>query len=281
MAVNYATKYASAVDERFRLSALTTPAVNDSYDWTGAKTVQVYTIPTVAMSDYSRTGTARYGTPSELDNTLQELTLAKDRGFAFIIDRGNYNDMAMTNAAGEALQRQVEEVVIPEIDTYRLSKMATGAGTTKTETVSSSNAYDLFLEACGTLSDNKVPLEGRVAFVAPAFYKAIKQDGSFVKGSDMAHEMLSHGVVGMVDGVSLIQVPTSYMPEDTTLIMAHPLCTTAPVKLADYKIHDNPPGINGWLIEGRVYYDAFVLSSKKKGIYIVKNAAVTPDPGQS
>ena len=41
MAVNYATKYASAVDERFRLSALTTPAVNDSYDWTGAKTVQV------------------------------------------------------------------------------------------------------------------------------------------------------------------------------------------------------------------------------------------------
>jgi hypothetical protein len=42
--------------------------------------------------------------------------------------------------------------------------------------------------------------------------------------------------------------------------------------LSEYKIHDNPPGINGWLVEGRVYYDAFVLENKKSAIYVFKTA---------
>ena len=48
---------------------------------------------------------------------------------------------------------------------------------------------------------------------------------------------------------------------------------TSPVKLADYKIHENPQGINGWLVEGRIYYDAFVLNNKKAAIYLSKQAA--------
>ena len=41
----------------------------------------------------------------------------------------------------------------------------------------------------------------------------------------------------------------------------------APVKLEDYKIHEDPPGISGSLVEGRVCYDAFILENKKKAIY--------------
>ena len=42
----------------------------------------------------------------------------------------------------------------------------------------------------------------------------------------------------------------------------------SPVKLAEYNTHDNPPGISGWLVEGRVYFDAFFLNNKKKAIAI-------------
>jgi len=35
-----------------------------------------------------------------------------------------------------------------------------------------------------------------------------------------------------------------------------------------YKQHENPQGINGWLVEGRIYYDAFVLKNKKTAIYV-------------
>lgn len=38
-----------------------------------------------------------------------------------------------------------------------------------------------------------------------------------------------------------------------------------------YKTHDNPPGINGALVEGRICYDAFVLENKAKAIYYQEN----------
>ena len=47
----------------------------------------------------------------------------------------------------------------------------------------------------------------------------------------------------------------------------HPSATVAPTKLEDYKVHEDPPGISGALVEGRINYDAFVLDNKAKGIY--------------
>ena len=48
MSVNYASKYATAVDERFSTGSLTNGLVNSEYDWIGVSTVNVYSIPTSA-----------------------------------------------------------------------------------------------------------------------------------------------------------------------------------------------------------------------------------------
>ena len=56
MAINYASKYAQKIDEKFSREALTDGAVNKDYDFVGVKTVNVYSIPTATMNDYSRTG---------------------------------------------------------------------------------------------------------------------------------------------------------------------------------------------------------------------------------
>ena len=129
MAVNYAEKYSPNVDERFKLGSLTAGIVNNDYDWIGVSTVKVYSIPTVAMNDYSLTGQSRYGTPTELGNEEQEMTISKDRSFTFTIDRKSYDDTMMTMEAGRALRRQIDEVVIPEVDTYRIGKLVSGADT--------------------------------------------------------------------------------------------------------------------------------------------------------
>ena len=123
------------------------------------------------------------------------------------------------------------------------------------------------------LTDEKAPLGNRIAYVAASYFKLLKQDESFIKASDLAQNMLVKGQVGMVDGIPIIVVPASYMPAKTAFIITNPIACCAPVKLADYKIHDNPPGINGWLVEGRVRYDAFVLENKKGAIYVHKTAA--------
>ena len=277
MAINYASKYAQKIDERFARESLTDAAVNNDYDFVGAKTVNVYSIPTAAMNDYSRTGTSRYGTPAELDNTVQELTLSQDRSFTFTIDRGNYDDTQMANAAGLALQRQIREVIIPEIDKYRFKKICESVTSPATGAVTKSNAHELFLDGTTALIDNEVPIQGCTAFVSSAFFRNIKQDPSFVRNGDVSQEMLTKGQVGVIDGIPVVVVPKSYFPENVEFIITNQAAVTSPVKLSEYKIHDNPPGINGWLVEGRVYYDAFVLNSKKNAIYVHKSAASDGD----
>jgi len=273
MAINYADKYASQIDERFTREALSGGAVNNDYDFVGAKTVNVYSVPTSQMNDYQRSGSSRYGEPEELGNTVQEMTMSRDRAFTFSIDKGNYTDTQMVNEAGKALQRQLNEVTIPEIDTYRFSVICANAGTVATGDITKENAYDAFLTATMTLIDKKVPTAGAVAYVSSGFYKNIKEDSSFIKSGDMSQDMLIKGQVGMIDGIPVIVVPKSYLPENVELIITNSAATTSPVKLSEYKIHDNPPGINGWLVEGRVYYDAFVLNNKKDAIYVHKTAA--------
>lgn len=266
MAINYASKYAQKIDEKFSREALTEQAVNKDYDFVGVKTVNVYSIPTAPMNDYSRTGENRYGTPEELQNTVQEMTLSMDRSFTFSIDRGNHDDTQMSSAAGAALQRQLREVVIPEIDKYRLAAMAENVSATGE--ITSDNAYDAFLDGASAMINAMVPTDECVAFVSSNFYKCIKTDASFVRSGDASQNMLIKGQVGMVDGIRIVAVPDSLMPENVNFIIAAKSATVSPVKLSEYKIHDNPPGINGWLVEGRVYYDAFILNNKQTGIYV-------------
>lgn len=276
MAVNLASKYSKKVDERFALLSVTENiGLNDDYDWAGVKTITVYNIDTAPMNDYTRSGTNRYGIPAELGDTKTDYTLSKDRGFTFTIDRGNATEQLMAKSAGKALARQIKEEVVPEIDIYRLatwSAVAADNGHTDTEAVTKTNAYSLFLNGQEALDEDKVPQTGRICYVTPKFYNLLKQDESFIKAGDLSQKMLINGQVGEVDGVKIIKVPSSYLPANVAFLLLHPKCSVSPKKLEDYKIHDNPPGLNGWLVEGREIYDCFVLTAKKDAIYVHKTA---------
>lgn len=274
MAVNYAQKFDQKVDERFAREALSNAVVNQDFDFTGVDTVKVYSIPTTQMNDYQTSGASRYGTPEELGNTVQTMVLTKDRSFTFTIDKRSAQDTNGVMEAGKALARQLNEVVIPEIDKYRFAKICASADPTHiaTAAITKENAYESVLDAQVKLTDAFVPTTGRVLHVSPNFYKLIKLDPSFIKSSDLAQDMLIKGQVGQIDGLPVVLTPTSYLPTNVEFFVTHSMATTSPVKLADYKIHDNPPGINGQLVEGRIRYDAFVLDNKKKCIYVHKNA---------
>lgn len=276
MAINYAEKYSAKVDEAFALESKTNGAVNNDYDFAGVNVVNVYSIPTQPLEDYNMdaVGGSRYGVPDELGDTKQTLTLTQDRSFTFTIDRKNLDDTMGTKAAGEALARQIREQVIPELDTYTLAKMATGAGkTTYDETITKSTAYEKFLAGQEALGDAKVPLTGRIAYVSYGMYNFLKQDAAFIKQGDAAQAITVNGQVGVVDGTAIVPVPKSYLPTGVNFIITHPVAVVRPIKLEDYKIHDNPPGISGFLVEGRIRYDAFVLNNKKNAIYVSTSAS--------
>ena len=147
MAINLAEKYSTKVQERFALASKTDKYVGKDYDFVGVKTIKIWSVDTVAMTDYTRNGTTRFGELTELGDTVQELTLTKDRAFTFSIDAGNAAEQFNIKQANAALKRQIDEVITPEIDKYRLQAWASGKGLTDPSSI---------LTATGTLAKNTV-----------------------------------------------------------------------------------------------------------------------------
>jgi N4-gp56 family major capsid protein len=276
MAVNLAKKYSPKVSERFKLLSLTDAGVNQDYEWKGEQTVAIYSFPTVALGNYDRTAAAnRFGTPAELQDTVQEMTVSQDKAFTFVVDKGNSIQSGGARNANKAMSRQVDEVIIPAVDTYRLATMATAAvaaGGTAVAVITASNAYSEFLKVTEYFGDNKVPMTNRIAWVKPSFYKFLKLDPSFIKNSDLGQQILIKGQVGEVDGIKIVMTPTSYFPAATEFIVAHKSVVTAPEVLRTMRILNDAQGYDGAVVEGRIIYDAFVQTSKNKGVYVAKNA---------
>ena len=281
MAVNFAEKYAGVVDERFKLGSLTSAIINNNFDWLGVKTVKVFTRNLATLGDYQTTGSNRYGTPDELGNTEQEMTITQDKAFTYTIDAASEQDTNGTMEAAASLAENIDNLVIPAMDAYRLSVLVAKAPTsgtytkkshTITKAVTSANAYEEFLACQEVLDDDKAPQGGRIAVVTPAYLNKIKLDDHYTKPSDSAQNIAMNGFAGDIDGVPVIKVPTSYMPANVDFIITNPIACPAPVKLQEFKINYNAPGISGALVEARVRYDAFVLEKKADAIAVHKSA---------
>lgn len=274
MAIDLTTKFLPYVDEVFTNESKRSLLTNSDFEWTGAHSVKVYKITTSQMNDYDRAGTgsgatgSRYGAVASLGATTEEMTLKKDRSFTFAIDKLDNDETAQQLAAASALARQQREVVIPEVDKYVYGVICTGAGNKPAATsLTAENIYTEILKASQALDDAEVPETSRVLLVTPATYLLMKQCKDITMETEMGTDMRLKGVVSNLDGASVVKVPASRLPENFGFLLAHPSATVAPVKLDEYKIHQDPPGISGSLVEGRICYDAFVLENKKKALY--------------
>ena len=274
MAIDLTTKFVPYTDEIFKNESKRSLLTNSDFEWTGAHSVKVYKITTSQMNDYDRDGTgsgatgSRYGAVASLGATTEEMTLKKDRSFTFAIDKLDNDETAQQLAAASALARQQREVVIPEVDKYVYGVICTGAGNKPAATsLTAENIYTEILKASQALDDAEVPETARVLLVTPATYLLMKQCKDITMETEMGTDMRLKGVVSNLDGASVVKVPASRLPENFGFLLAHPSATVAPVKLDEYKIHQDPPGISGSLVEGRICYDAFVLENKKKALY--------------
>jgi hypothetical protein len=274
MAIDLVTKFAPYTDEQFKNESKLSLLTNNDFDWTGAHSIKVYKVSTSAMNDYDRNGNmrpeecSRFGPIKDLDATTEELTLHKDRSFTFAIDKLDNDETNQQVAGASALARQNREVTIPEVDSYVYGVMAENAGTKPAAVaLTEENIYDEMSKATEIMDDAEIPDTERCWVVSPAVYRMMKQSTDIAMDTDVGNEMRLKGVIATVDGASVIKVPSVRLPEGFGFMLVHPSATVAPVKLEDYRIHRDPPGISGDLVEGRVCYDAFVLENKAKGIY--------------
>ena len=273
MSITLVEKFAPYTDEIFTKESKKSLLTNNDFDWTGAHTVKVYKVTTSGMNDYGRNGPAvgnwsRYGAVGSLDATTEEMTLTKDRSFTFAIDKLDRDETLQQVAAASALARQQRAVVVPEVDSHVYGVMCTKAGNKPAALeLTKTNIYEEILKGSEALDDALVPDTERVLVVTPAVYTMMKLSADIVMDSDIGQDMRIKGVISMLDGLAVVRVPASRLPAKFGFMIAHPCATVAPTKLEDYNVHEDPPGISGSLVEGRLCYDAFVLDNKTKAIY--------------
>ncbi len=270
--VNLVTKFLPLVDEKFTTESKKSLLTNTDFDWTGAHSIKVYKISTSGMNDYDRPGEgphwSRFGPVAGLDAVTEEMTLKKDRSFTFAIDKLDTDETAQQLQAASALERQLREVVIPEVDTYTYGVMCAKAGIIPAAlALTAANICGEIFKANTALDNAEVPETGRIIVVAPDTYLLMKQSKDIFLETDIAEDMRLKGVIAQLDGAQVIKVPANRLPAGFGFMIAHPVATVAPTKLEDYRIHQDPPGISGALVEGRICYDAFVLDNKSKAIY--------------
>ena len=274
MAQNYATKYQSKIAERFSIGSITNSAAGNEYSFVGAKTIVVQSVDVVELNDFQRDAASnRFGAVANLGNTKQELTMTQDKSFVFAIDAGDASDTAIEMSAGKALRREIDEVVVPSLDKYRLSKWAAG-GTAYdiSATLNPETIYEQILLANAEMTDALVPVTNRTIYVPTKNFVLLKQNESFMGVDAIGKDIISKGALGMVDGAIVKSVPSSWLPSGVEFIIKYKGTTVDPVKLQNYYIRKDAQGFDGPVVEGRVYFDSFVLDTKKAGIMVGKKS---------
>lgn len=276
--INLASQIHKSVLERLSFDALTGNLFNKSLDvsFNGVKSVSFYSVGTAPINDYSRSGTSRYGTPTELDDFLQEMTMTQDKSSTWTIDKGNQKEQFNIKKAQETLKRQIKEKYAPMIDKYRFSRWLNGAGQvdglsaapTKSTIVSS------MVKMHYALTGKAVPVRGRTYIVPIGMIDKVVLADEFHYSDALTTKILSNGEIGTFLGVPLKPVPDDYLPSGVYFACTYKPACISPVKLQDYKINTTPQGVSGDLVEMRLIYDAFVDGTKADGIYVAASAAV-------
>lgn len=301
--INLAEKYSPKVVDKFYKDSVILGKSNKEYDWDGVKSVKVWTINTYAPTDYSKpandnaiTGAhARYGSTYEVADTIQTMTLTRDRAVSLSVDKGNNTEQMLIKNAGKVMSLELREQFVPEFDKYALARysglMTSAPSWASLVTVVADGTADLSKSTIvGKISDGVTALRNNLAnvddcycYIGETEFANLLLSPEFINYNNptFATRNLEKGVMGKVRGVEIVPVPDSYLTTagnsnltaNLHFIIVKKESVIVPTKIKDMKVHSDPVGISGALLEVRWLYDAFVLDTKAKGIYVSKKTA--------
>ena len=138
----------------------------------GARTVLIPDVDMEGLGNYDRDDGFVTGA---LTVSSESYTMAMDRGRSFQLDREDNDETGIANLAGQVMGEFVRTRVVPELDAYVLSKLATLA-TTKSQTVTgtvASQIYKMITEAINKVQAVAGYSEPLVCFVDSTVWAAL------------------------------------------------------------------------------------------------------------
>lgn len=284
------------LDEVYKANSRTAILDSTKVEIVNGNTIKVFKTDMDGLGNYNRnTGFV----DGSVTGTWETLTLGKDRGRSFTVDRMD-NEETIGMAFGTLASEFIRTKVTPEIDAYTFAKIA---GTTGIDTataadiaIGTTDVSALIDEAERSMNENEVPVDGRMLFISESAYAGLR---SKVTRTVMNGEGGINKEIESYDGMRIIRVPQTRFYTAITLkdgstsgqtaggytgtattgykinfMIIHPSAITKVVKHVLPRIFspDENQKADAWKFDYRVYHDTFVYDNKVKGIYLHKGA---------
>ena len=285
-----AQKYLPLLDEVYKASSRTAILDATKVEIVNGNTIKVFKTSMDGLGNYNRnTGF----TNGDVTGTWETMTLTKDRGRSFIVDRMDNEEtigMAFGTLAGEFIRTKVA----PEIDAYTFAKIAGTSNILSANadvTVGTTDVPSLIDTAEMQMNEEEVPGEGRILFISETAYAGLRAKIVRTVLNDVT------GInkdVETYNGMRVIRVPQSRFYTAITLydgttsgqttggfvgatggykinfMIVHPSAVNKVVKHVLPRIFtpEQYQNADAWKFDYRIYHDTFVYDNKTKGIYM-------------
>lgn len=205
MAVSLQDRYSPLVDAKLRAVIVQKNGVVWNTRYEGNPTAGSVKVPVrdteVTVSAYDKengiSGTQTTGSflpvPIDKDYAVNEIIdgyVAASVPDALVADR--------LDSAGYSLTLQMNSDATAEL-------VAGGTVGTVTTALTAAKIYESFVDARTTLSNNKVPTQGRFALVTPDVYAMLLKSPEFIKASDLGDAVVQSGAVGRIAGFTVFE----------------------------------------------------------------------------
>lgn len=279
--INLHEKYDKKLAERFTADSFVKGNTSNDYNFDGVKSINVTTLKTIPVTTYTRQGQNRFGAITEVEDTIQTLTMTQEPAWTASIDKGNASDQQYVKEAGKVMKMQSEEVTVPAADKYALAQYCTNAGqvVALSAAPTKTTIVEKLFDAAAALDDALVPTANRILYIKSSLYNMVRLSPEFIGVDKLAEQILTKGTVGQIADMKVVKVPDSYLPADVYFLITHKKSVLMPEKVKTARVLSEVPGIDGRLLEYHNYYDAFVLGAKANGVYVaVKANTKSADP---
>ena len=285
MAINLASEYSTLLDKRFTQKSLTDAWCGHEYNWNGVNSINVWTIGQADLHTYWNNNSAylqnRFtggNAPTEVQDELNTYVLSKNASFAHTMDITNVQDQKNIKKANAFLKQVWDEQLVPEIDKYRLTTWANGAGSVVSGTsLTKSTIIEAVLTGGSILNNKLVNRDGRVCFVTETKAVQCKLASELQHNEPFTTKAIINGKIAELNGMPIVAVPDSWMPTGVEFMIKYKRASADPMKLKMLRALTTVPGLAGTLVEGLVRYDSFVLAQKANGIYVFASTGNAAD----
>lgn len=286
--VNYVTQFERELTQKYSRELMTSEMTTEKVKFINANTVKLPFVEMAGYKDHSRNGGFNR---QNLKNDFQTFVLKHDRDVEFFVDTMDVDESNQALAAANITNEFETQQAIPETDCYRISKcyseFKTAGGTPDNTALSVENILSIIDGAMKQMTEDEVPVEGRILYVTPTvdqYLKDAKELQRYLNVNGSNDGKVKRSIVDL-DGLKIKPILSARMKtvydfsdgckpgvsaKQINMILFHPKSLLACDKHQYIKLW--PEGTHtqgdGYLYQNRKYGDLFVIPNRKEGVYI-------------